>query len=805
MALAMAMASIGWADPVEKDTTTVVSTPRRVYMAIEGTVVDEETGEPVERATVQVIGGNTGGVANKDGRYRIVLPVGRYSIKVTHVGHYAQQAEIAAPAEPAPSSGLTTITRDFRLKPLVIDMGVRTVFTRAYDPAQKIIAQAIAHKKDILSRVHDYSFNAYAKLVVRNGEKPDSQSIMLITETHVTSYWEQPDKYKEVITARKQTANLPAEGNLVAVGGLLNFNRNRLDLGQYSVVSPTATDAMDHYNYYLLDTVYLDGRAVFELEIEPKNEYDPLFTGKIQIVDSTYDVVLVDVGLSKGIRIPMVSDFRYFQHMAPIGEQSWLPVQVGFSFTVNLEIPGLPKIITGEHSVAISDYAIDAGLPEGTFGEYLLEVDRGADKVDSAIWAARVSLPLTGLEQYGYSRIDSLEHAPKPLGKQLLLGAAMGALVLTVGYPDIYHYSRVEGHYLGFGTTTDKYDGLHLRAKTGYGFSDHHWQYEAGGRIRLLENQKLWVGGTVKNEVAHRPTVISPPEYNPSSNAFFFKIDPFDYYRERGFELNASVKPADFTRLMLTFSDFRQTSLSTTAGHSVFRRSVRHRSNLPIIDGDLRSLGAAVRYDSRPLINNKGVETVTEPTDYFLCEAGVEYSSPDFAGSDFDFRRYYAKLQWQSKFSGLGITTLTGYAGTTAGHLPPQKYFCVDFQDPDFFRRRGFNTVLESNFGGDRMASVYLSHDFGPFAFRNSGIGFLRKLPIGLKIYGGAFWTEFRNDPLYPGNEDIRTAPKPYTEIGFGLTNLTPFLSPFNLSLHFTWQLSPYDTERFSELSDFTL
>jgi hypothetical protein len=380
----------------------------------------------------------------------------------------------------------------------------------------------------------------------------------------------------------------------------------------------------------------------------------------------------------------------------------------------------------------------------------------------------------------------------------------LGTLMLTIGYPDVYHYSRVEGHYLGLGTTINNHPGLRLRAKTGYGFSDHHWQYQAGGGFRLLENQKLWVGGMVKDEIVHRPTTISAENYNPTSNAFLFKIDPFDYYREQGFELNASVKPVDYTRLTVSFSDFRQTSLSTTVGHSVFRKSIHHRANPPIIDGDLRSLSAVMRYDSRPLINNKGVELSTDPTDYFLCEIGAEYSSPDFAGSDFDFRRYFVRAQWQSRASGLGITTLTGYAGTADGHLPPQRYFSVDFQDPDFFRQRGFNTVMEGNFGGDRMASVYLSHDLGHFMFRSSGIGFLKKIPAGLVLHGGAFWTRFRNDPLYPGNEYIHTAPKAYTEIGFGLTNLTPFLSPFNLSIHFTWQLSPYDTERYSELTDFS-
>jgi hypothetical protein len=43
----------------------------------------------------------------------------------------------------------------------------------------------------------------------------------------------------------------------------------------------------------------------------------------------------------------------------------------------------------------------------------------------------------------------------------------------------------------------------------------------------------------------------------------------------------------------------------------------------------------------------------------------------------------------------------------------------------------------------------------------------------------------------------LATAPSPYTEVGFSLGNLTPFLSPFNLSASFSWQLSSYATRRF--------
>ena len=48
-----------------------------------------------------------------------------------------------------------------------------------------------------------------------------------------------------------------------------------------------------------------------------------------------------------------------------------------------------------------------------------------------------------------------------------------------------------------------------------------------------------------------------------------------------------------------------------------------------------------------------------------------------------------------------------------------------------------------------------------------------------------------------PSSCVIATASRPYQEIGVSLGNLTPFLSPFNLSIHGAWQLSSYATRRF--------
>jgi hypothetical protein len=773
------------------DDSIRATTHTRHRVIVEGAVYDEDSGDSLPHVTIQALGTGTATKANADGKYRLVMPRGDYDIKVSHVGYYSTQFHIAAAD--------TLVVHDVRLKSSIIDLGTRRVFTRAYDPAQRIIAEAIARKKDILSQIHDYSFDAYSRLVLENADKPDSENIILITETRSTSYWEQPDKYKEVITARTQSANLHAESNLVGAGEMLNFNRNRIEIGEYEIVSPTARDAMDFYNYYLLDTIYIDTRPVFVLEVEPKNEYSPLFVGQIQIVDSTFDVVGVDVGFSKGVHFPMVDSARYYQSMAQFQDKYWMPIEIGLSGRVAFDVPfpGIPKRMDFSHVASISDYRIDAGLKPGTFNDYDMVVDKDADNVDSTAWQTLRLIPLTAMETRGYERIDSIEHAPKPFYKYALRGMAAAALLVTVGQADLFHFSRVEGPYAGIGLRPDNWiPKARLRMKTGYAFDDKAWQYEFGGTYEFWHKARFRAGAFIKDEIVHRPTIMSGENYNPTFHALLFKVDPFDYYRERGFSVVSSIKPVNHTGLSIRYDDFRQSSKSKTTDYGFFRKSITPRDNPPIIDGTMRTLSLTLQYDSRNLIDNKGRDLMVDALRYIVLESGIEYASPKFIANDFDFRRYYLRMRIRTQIGRLGTTRLTGYIGSSDGELPAQRYFIVDFKVPEFFSASGFHTLHENNFAGDRAAMVYASHDFGPYIFRSTGDMYLKKIPFGLIIFGGAMWTEFSR-PSSIHDVSVLSAPTAYTEIGFGITDLTPFLMPFNLAMDFAWQLSDYRTRRF--------
>lgn len=760
---------------------------------LSGHIYDAQSEESIPYATIQAVGTGKSTSTNENGEYRLILKPGHYRVKFSHIGYFSEAFDITI----ADSASAL----DVRLQPTLIEIEGMRVFDKAYDPAQEIIVEAIRRKKDILSQLHDFQYEAYTKFVIRDESKPDSSKIFLIAESQTTAYWEQPDKYKEIITARRQTANVGPEGNLVSVGEILNFNKNRIDVGEYSIVSPTATDALGHYNYFMGDTVYIDSQRVFVLDVEPKSETDPLFKGKISIVDSTFDVVAVDVGFNKAVRFPFVETARYKQRLAQFNNEYWMPIEIRFEGVVELKVvpPGIPSRLSFDYVASLYSYSFEEGIPSGTFDEYQLVVEPQADDYDSLTWDSRQTIPLTNKETDGYDRIDSLEHQPKSIGRIAAMSLAGAMYLLMVGQHDLFHFNRVEGPYLGIGGTLHRLipeTELHLAA--GYAFDADKWQYGIGVDRQLWKRKHLTVGGEIHDRVVHRRAIGLSQNFNATFQALFYKADPYDYYVERGFSLRSELRPLPHITAELSLQNYKQSPIGINTDYSIFEEDEATRPNPPIIDGQLRSLSLGLTFDSRKLLDNKGVDLPVSSLPYTIARFGVEYSSPDFLSSDFDFRRYDLTVSHRRRMLGLGITSLYLYMGSSDRQLPPQKYYTVAFGDPVFTSTISFKTLDRINFVGNQVAAIYGYHEFGRRLFEMSHLPLIEKIPLDLSVHGGTFWTDFRGGVTPGDGEHAYIARAAYSELGFSVGNLTPFMSPFNLALAFTWQLSHYPTNTFS-------
>jgi hypothetical protein len=747
---------------------------------ITGTVCNHESGEPIPNVTIRVKGTGRSILANEQGQYQLLLEPGVYSLKFSHVAHFSDNLEVEV--------GDSSLVLDVTLRPAVIELPGIKVYDRAYDAAQRIIVEAIRHKQEILALLRRYRCQAYVKSVIRQKDKDDSVKIGGIVESQIEYLWEQPDKYKDVIVARRQTANIQAYLNVIPIENVPDFNRDRVKFDHYSIISPTATDALKYYNYYLLDTIFVDGRMVFRLEVEPKNETDPLVVGTIDIADSTFNIVGVEGGLGAGIYLPFYEDFHYSQRFAEFEDGIWMPTEIHVDITASF----FGKRFSIDYVFALSDYTFDYDIPVGTF-DYALEIAKDADDVDSVTWNARQIIPLTRAEQQGYDRIDSLANGPKPLYKRALSG--LGFLYRLTYNNDLFRFNRVEGPYVGIGYHWwEPLPRLELGTKTGYAFSLENWQHNYWLAYRLWDRQRLYASIGYYDKIRHRPVILASSNFNPAFWNLFFKIDPLDYYREKGIALSLGADLIRKARAYLTYRDYRQSTEVNNTEYSFFERQKEYRPNPGIVDGKLRSFSTDLNYDSRGRVLDKGREAVFNTQLGTQLEASIEVASPGLVDNDFDFVRYHARLKRTGSSPLPGLATIEVFGGGSDGTLPPQKYFTVDFSYRFLGEGMVFSTVGGNNFSGSRAAALYLANDFGTWLFQQSRLPLIKRIPLSITIYSGAFWTDFRGHPAQPGEAEANMASKAYTEIGFGIGRIPPL----NIKFTFTWQLSDYDTNDFN-------
>ncbi|MCX6826125.1 MAG: DUF5686 family protein [candidate division Zixibacteria bacterium] len=751
---------------------------------ITGTVSDSQSGQPIPYATVRVEGTGRSMLANASGQYRLRLENGTYRLKFSHIAYYSDTLTI----ESADSS----IQQNIKLRPGIQLIKGMKVYERQYDEAQRIILEAIARKDSILAKMKSISFEAYTRMVLRDRKETDSvKSIGIITETQSTTYYQWPDdKRKEVIIARRQSANLLPEMNEMALGWFIDLNRNRV--GSLSVISPTAKDALDYYNYYILDTLNIDGHQVFRLEMEPKSQGTPLFVGTVDIVDSVFAVVGADIGFNKAVQIPnMIKRPHYSLRYACFEKDRWMPVEIHFSF--DLAILLLLPPCSVDIIAALHNYNFDVKFPDSTF-DYAMEIAENVDKIDSTTWDSGQLIPLTENEARGYKRIDSVV---KKMSFEKIIYTICTKLpmaIFNIKY-DIFHFNRVEGAYIGISNDWDNIASrLGIHVKTGWAFSGKYWQHNYGMDYTLSKRQRLKVGLEYYDEITRRPTIISSPGGNPTFVAIVGKADPYDYYLEKGFSAHLETKvitrQATFS---VSYKDFNQSSVPNKTDYSLFHSDSHHRPNPAIVNGKYRTVGFAFQWATTELIKNKGKEKKVATLPYTGLRINLEMASPKFIKNDFDFSRYSVWFYHQRRLLGLGLTSAFIYVGASEKNLPPQRYFTLDCAVGIFYDALAFKTMGEQNYAGNRAMAVYFKHDFGTLLFLKSGLPLIKKIPFSLSVYGGAFWTDFRNHSIQPGDELMAVARKPYREIGFSIGNL-----PMLLRLNFTWQLSHYSTSHFA-------
>ena len=758
-------------------------------VALSGVVRDLQSGEPLPTVNIRILESTKGTSTNLEGAYRILLAAGSHRILVSCIGYRSDTLEVLVDS--------VNIRRDVSLQVSPVPLPEVLVVGDQRDPGEQIILKAIANKQRYLSQLHSYRFNAYTKTTLRVEKKTETSRDTIIgglLETQTEGYWEAPDRFKEVITARRQSANFSPNQNMFAVGPIPNLNDDVVSIESNSIIGPTAPNALEYYSFKMIDTSVLDNISVYRIRVKPRSTLRPLFDGVISIADRSFQVVSVDVRGNEAFDLAPLTNARMRQQFALFGNKFWLPTETITTYTVNLTFPPVPPVLWEQYSL-IYNYEINPDLPKDTFDKYLLSSLPTADRADSSYWQRVNLLPLTGEEARAYVRIDSIvEHAGifvRSLIWLARLPIAIDELPIT-DLSDFFHFNRVEGAYLGGGFRFSPISMLTMvRLRAGYGFSDRQTNYSADIEQWLTPEKNLSIGGTIYRSLAYREgkEFIDPGEI--TYYALLDRDDPVDYYRCSGWSVFARENPLEDVSLDLRYIREEDQSVTKNSNFSFARPSEEFRSNPPIASGNLRSVVFQLTHDTRKFVDVGFAELPDDSKSSLLVSLAVEHTDNDLFASDFDFTRYSATshLHLLTFSSGAldGFLTL----GYSTGALPPQRIFDLFGTTSSISHEGSLRTIGNRDYAGDRIISFMLEHNFGSLPFRAVGVPFVQHVDFILTA-GGA-WTGLSENSKVLQTVPLQTTRNAIVEVGFGLGRLLSFFR-----LDFSWRLTEQTGRNFA-------
>jgi hypothetical protein len=733
---------------------------------VRGKVSDASSAEPLAAANVRLQGTARGTITNLDGEFSLALGEGRHHLIVSMLGYAPDTVAVDPPA-----------AAYLRISLRPAEILLPEVVITAEDPGIGIIRKAIAAKRIWSARLRSYEMKAFTRQTIRR-----DTAVASITESYTTGYWQAGDTLREIVTQKRQTANVEAGMNFASVGGILNFSDDEILFSGFRFVGPIAENALEYYDYKLIRTRANRGGDVYELEMTPRRRTSPLFTGSIMISGGTYALAGVDVVPNEAFRIPFVSDLslRYRQQFSLIDTAYWMPVDIRIdgAFTIGFAGISIPRIGLNQTSV-ISDYSVNIPLPDSVFRKPRLTIDSSATRTDSASWHDAIPLPLSGEEQKAYNELDStqkLEVQFRPRGMLISLGDTTSQAFNLLSYLDL-GYNRVEGFHLGL------HHGFDLFSK--HAALDAGWAYLTGlkrGSANLgvmvypAGSRIFGLGGSVYRRVDH---LSDQGYYSPLTiglSALLWKVDYRDYFSTEGGRVTVSTEPRGWLRAQASYLLEQHAPLLPTTDYSVFRRSASFRPNPQAVGGRFRSLLAEVTFGSEPI-----------PMDIILTPSltvAVEHASPGLTGGDFAFTRYQAVGSVAIPTFGRSFLLrpefrIRGAAGLSTGELPVQRAFTLESAMDGFAPFGAMCALGEAKSYGRGFASLLVEHNFRSLPFLALGIPFLYDHGIELIVHGGAARTWGNAGGPTPVMGHI------YTEAGVGLSRI---LDLFRVDC--TWQLS---------------
>lgn len=803
--------------------------------SLSGVVVDADTGEPLPFVQLYFIKPTSEGSLNTqygttsdlDGNFSLSNPAGYTTVNFQMVGYKTEMYTLR--------QGQQRKNIKIKLKPDVYNLQDIVVtpkhrkqeYRRKGNPAVELIKNVIAHKDSLTPRTREqYTASTYhrqsfaldnfapnfnkgfwkevdfiRKYIDTTGTNP-ALTLSIRENLGREFYQKKPHREKESIDKKRffglesLMSTQTMEKQLQAIFKDVDINQDNMNILFNRFVSPlSSTLAVAYYQYYIMDTILVDGVSCIDLAFVPVNSESYSFTGHLYIVnDSTYKIKKYAINIPPHINLNFVSDYSVAHEYKQLPDGLWVPDRT-YTYC-KFYLTDRKRTLLARQTKIYTDFDFDSPIAKEVYSPFygLTDSVKPADSTsireDFQYWDEHRPEPLSFYESSVMDLVDEFKNTPKFNALLMAVDALTSEFVATVpstrwgeskwDFGPIYNtisWNMLEGVRLRVGgtTTANLHPQFFLSTYAAYGFGDkrpkgdltlmysfnkkRYHQYEPlRDYLALSLNYDVQEPGQ-QFSVLERDNILMsiPTSKIVMKNFQYVARGRLLYYKELPIQLT--------TKLNFDYE------YNEAAGAMTYDRITGY-DTLGIISSTQRikayhnyEFGAELRYSPGAdfPINRVGVETpftLEQDAPVISIRHTIGYLDDRYAGGQgFFYNATQLTAEKRFWFSSFGHLDARIQTGMVWNKVPFTKLYSPTTSTSIFLGKNAFNLMQPMEFIMDEYVALYATYFFkGWILNRIPGINRLKLRGVisFSGIYGGL--TD-KNNPYIAGNEGLYKFP----------------------------------------------
>lgn len=385
------------------------------YSQITGSVTDNKD-QPLPFVNIYIENTYKGTTSNEDGQYELSINTpGNYVVVFQYLGYKTVKKSIDIDSFPYQLNA-TLIDEEISLNEVVINA--------EENPANAIIRNAIAKRKENQEKIRSYKSDFYSRGLIRIKDAPEKilgaevgdlgggldstrSGVIYLSETVSKLEFLRPNKLKENILASKVSGDDNGFSFNNAIDVDFDIYGNTVEIGN-QIITPIANNAFGYYRYKLEGVFYDDrGNLINKIKATPRRKNDPVFEGFIYIVEDQWTVYAIELDVTgTQARLPAVDKITITQNFSfSENDNIWAKISQNIDFKYGLfGIKG-----DGRFTAVYSNYEFNPNLTRKDFSREIVAFADNANKKDSTFWNVTRPVPLTTEEINDYVKKDSIQ------------------------------------------------------------------------------------------------------------------------------------------------------------------------------------------------------------------------------------------------------------------------------------------------------------------------------------------------------------------------------------------------------------